>query len=126
MLPELHRQCYEEFRRKLSNLVEIMKQFELDFTSLGRASQKVQLFFRDQVSALALDELTGRAAQRSHAYRVEMHKQLRLLAVDIMFLQAAKQSATVQQRVVAVRDRLTTLVGYCDALLTESAPDQPE
>jgi hypothetical protein len=94
-----------------------MMQFEANPTSLGGESQKLQLFFRDQVSALALDELTGVVAQRSQAYRVEMDKQLRLLAVDVMFLQAAKQAETVQQRVKVVSDRLQTLIRYCDALL---------
>ena len=117
MLPELHRQRYEEFRQELSHLVERMMQFESNITALASESQKVQLFFRDQVATLALDQLTGGMAPRSQSYQVEMDKQLRLLAVDVMFLQTAKQAATVQQRLGAVGDRLQTLIGYCDALI---------
>ena len=123
MLPELHRQCYEEFRQELSSLVEQMLHFESNATILLGESQKVQLFFRDQVTSLALDELTGEAAQRSQAYRVEMDKQLRLLAMDVMFLQAAKQATTMQQRLNTMGDRLTTLIRYCDALLSSNEHD---
>jgi hypothetical protein len=123
MLPEFHRQRYTEFRQELAKLRANLAQFSLNPPGLVEASQPVQRLFREQVSALALDELVGAIAQRSQAYQVEMDKQLRLLALDVMFLQAAKQAATVQQRLKVVGDRLTTLIGYCDALLTIKAPD---
>ena len=116
MLPELHRQCYAQFRQELSSLVQQMTDVELSTTSLVAASQQLEWFFRERVSAL--DELTGVDAHRSQAYQVEMDKQLRLLAVDVMFLKAAKQSVKQQQRLAAVRQRLHTLIGYCDALLS--------
>ena len=48
---------------------------------------------------------------------VEIHKQLRLLATDTAFLQAAKTPQTQQQRQQQMGDRLATLQRYCNYLL---------
>jgi hypothetical protein len=119
MLPESHCHCYGEFRKSLISFRQRFILNEVNYTGLAAESQKVQLFFRDQVRQLAVEPLTMTDAQRSHAYQVEMDKQLRLLAMDVMFLQAAKQPETIQQRSSAVQDRLQKLIAYCDALLSD-------
>jgi valyl-tRNA synthetase len=116
MLPDLHFKCYTEFHQTLSKLVEQLET-DLDRISFTLESQKVQLFFRDQVCRLDLEALPPDMAQRSQSYQVEMDKQLRLLQVDVQFLQAARQPEKVNQRMTMVGDRLRTLMRYCDALL---------
>ncbi|MEB3231158.1 MAG: heterocyst frequency control protein PatD [Leptolyngbyaceae bacterium] len=45
----------------------------------------------------------------------EMHKQLRLAEIDVQFWVAARQSGTALRRGQQLCDRLSTLIGYCDA-----------
>ena len=49
---------------------------------------------------------------RSRAIAVEVHKQMRLLALDALFLRAAKQPQTVRDRVRQMGDRLAPLRQY--------------
>ena len=83
---------------------------------------QVQQFFQQQVGPLELAELDGAIAPRVQAVRTEMQKELRLLAMDVMFLQAARQSVTQQQRQEQLGDRLEKLLGYCQVLLEAERP----
>jgi hypothetical protein len=46
----------------------------------------------------------------------EMNRTLRLLAMDVAFLQAARQSSTTQQRQRQLIEKLEQLLGFCQAL----------
>ncbi len=119
MLPESHRQRYQSFWQILERLQTLISQPEFDRSTLKAEALTVQQFFQDQVRSLDLEALDPTVGQRSHSFHVEINKQLRLLAIDAMSLQTAKQSATSQQRLGQVSDRVSTLIRYCDALLQE-------
>lgn len=121
MLPEIHRQRYLEFRRSLQQLKATVTQSQPEGAVLKVAWQDLQQFFQNQIIPLGAEELADPSLeQRVQSYQTEMSKQLRLTGTDIMFLQAARQSTTLQQRQVQISDRLTMLVGYCDVLLQSS------
>jgi hypothetical protein len=67
-----------------------------------------------------LDGLLPQTAQMLQSVQVEIDKQLRLLGMDVQFLQAAKQPITVEQRKTQIRDRLQTLLRYCTLVLEDS------
>lgn len=46
----------------------------------------------------------------------EMNRTFRLLAIDVAFLQAARQSLTAQRRQRQLGDKLDQLLGFCAAL----------
>ncbi|WOD41187.1 heterocyst frequency control protein PatD [Nodosilinea sp. E11] len=46
----------------------------------------------------------------------EINRTLRLLAMDVAFLQTARQSITTQQRQRQLGDKLAQLLGFCAAL----------
>jgi len=117
MLPEIHRQRHQDFQRILERLHSLISQPNCDKALLKAEIALAQQFFQDQVRSLDLDGLDAMVGQRSRSFHVEINKQLRLLATDVMFLQAAKQAATSQQRLEQVSDRVNTLIRYCDALL---------
>ncbi|MCY7321515.1 MAG: heterocyst frequency control protein PatD [Phormidesmis sp. CAN_BIN36] len=119
MLPEIYRQRYQDFRQILERLQTLISQSEFDRLTLKAEALTVQQFFQDQVRSLDLEALDANLGQRSYSFHVEINKQLRLLAIDVMSLQTAKQSATSQQRLEQVSDRVSTLIRYCDALLQE-------
>jgi hypothetical protein len=69
-----------------------------------------------------IDDLAAAAGpsvrdQRIHMFQVEIGKQLRLLALDALFLQTAKQAATVEHRQQQVRTKIALLRQYCDGIL---------
>jgi hypothetical protein len=56
------------------------------------------------------------ANSREQSYKTEINKQLRLLEVDMMFLQGAKQLTTLQSRLKNIEERIDTLIRYCQAI----------
>lgn len=82
---------------------------------------RLQAQFQQQVMAVDLGGLEGAIAAQIAALHTEMAKQLRLLSMDILFLQTARQPETVQQRTEQMGDRLRLLMRYCDAVLGEEA-----
>ena len=120
MLPQAHRQRYQEFQRSLQQLKATVTQAKPSGEALKTAFQDLQQFFQGQIVPLGLEDLEHPGLeQRVQSYQTEMSKQLRLMGTDVMFLQAARQSTTFQQRQMQISDRLTMLIGYCDVLLQE-------
>ncbi|WP_446875968.1 heterocyst frequency control protein PatD [Phormidesmis sp. 146-33] len=118
MLPALHRDRYQEFSHALQALEALVNQPECDGAILKSEVLDIQKFFQTQISSLDLEALDVDVSQRSYAVQVEMDKQLRLLNMDVMFLQTARRSTTHDQRVQQIKERLKTLISYCQGLLT--------
>jgi hypothetical protein len=105
-------------REKYHTLANLFRQLhsdaitnQLDAAQLRQRLAFLQEFFGQQIVPLV--ELDS----REQSYRTEMSKQLRLLEIDIMFFQGARQQSTTQARRQTIGDRLTTLIQYCDAIL---------
>ncbi|MGF1491313.1 MAG: heterocyst frequency control protein PatD [Microcoleaceae cyanobacterium] len=49
-------------------------------------------------------------------FLTETHRQLRLLTMDMQFLQASRQASTTQQRLAQIKQRIATLIEYCDQI----------
>ena len=114
MLPNLHRQKYQNFKQVLQQLQTAVN---LDTPELRQRFLEGQQFFQQQIVSLNAGDLEPVDEPRVRSYQTEMSKQLQLLGMDVTFLQAARQPATVQQRLKSVGDRIQTLIGYCDVLL---------
>jgi hypothetical protein len=84
---------------------------ELSVQELRQRIRILQQFFQEQIVPLDSDEWHERS------YRTEVSKQLRLLDIDILFLQGAKQQSTVETRLKGISDRISILTGYCQAVL---------
>ena len=52
--------------------------------------------------------------QYGQALNTEIHKQFRMMEVDITFLNTARQSKTITQRTKKLDDRLHKLIEYCE------------
>lgn len=112
MLPNFHSQRYQEFAQALEQMQQtISAANNLDKSKLNRDVLKLQQFFQQQILSLEVEE------SRIRSYQTEVNKQLRLLSMDIQFLQAARQSQTVEERIKQIFDRLQTLIGYCNAIV---------
>lgn len=119
MLPNDRQQCYRKLREYLEELCRQVGVDRPDGVSLRESVDRTQTFFQSQVLSLPLEGLDRTDVHRTQSYNTELHKQLRLLATDVLFLGSARQAATVQQRQAQLRDRLTILLRYCDILLGE-------
>ena len=118
MLPLAHQQCYEAFKQLVKEAHQTLM-LTNGGLALNAQTAALQQFFRDPILRLQSEELSPAVQHWVQSYHVEIDKQLRLLGVDIMFLQAARQSITTEERRQQVTDRLTTLQRYCETLLGE-------
>ena len=121
-LPIAYQTSYRDFQKTLEYLRDSTANATLTPADLEAEAEQVQIGFQTQILSLDLDELEPAIAHHVQAYQVEMHKQLRLLATDLSFLQAARKPATLEQRRSQVGDRAKTLIRYCKAVLGDS-PD---
>lgn len=117
MLPLLHFQQYQAFQQALEQLLQTMTVADGQEAELRDGYQNVQLLFQRQISALSAEDFAPEHAPRWQSLQTEIYKQMRLLETDMMLLQASRSSTTSQRRVLSVRDRLNTLIQYCEALL---------
>jgi hypothetical protein len=117
MLPETHRQTYQAFRQVLEQIAIATTQPNVNGTTLQQATHEAQSVFQQSVLPLDLNDLTSIAESQVRAVVVEINKQLRMLAMDVMRLQGARQAETITQRLQQIHDRLNTLIRYCDMVL---------
>jgi len=116
---------YRAFKQSLQQIQQIIHELMNESTKPSNPNQAaliaalsaLQQLFKQEILPMPLDELPGEQISSVQSYRTEMHKQMRLLATDVMFLQTARQPTTKQQRRSAIATRVETLIGYCDALL---------
>lgn len=121
MLPNDHQQRYRELRVFLEELCTQVATDRPDGTALRESVQRTQEFFAAQVLSLPFEGFDRPDKSGTQSYNTELHKQLRLLATDVLFLGSARHAATVQQRQAQLRERLTILLHYCDILLGEDS-----
>lgn len=93
-----------------------------DKATLSQGIEEIQEFFSKQIVTLDNTELDPVWESRVQSYITEIHKQLRLLAMDATFLQASRNSQTTQERLQTISDRLNTIIGYCSTLLGKNEP----
>lgn len=123
MLPDLHAQCYQNLMQALSQLAEMVNAPNPDQASVRASTLEMQQFFQAQILSLGMDELDPGMVSLVQSFQTELHKQIRLLVNDVMFLGSARQPETLERRWVEVRDRLKSCIGYCEAILSIPAPN---
>ena len=119
MLSNTDRQRYQDFKQALEELQLRVLQANPDRVALQEASGRVQQLFQERIASLSAEEIDPQIASRWQSIQTETHKQMRLLLMDVKFLQASRQAATSQQRIGQIGDRLQTLINYCNLLLHE-------
>ncbi|NJK47468.1 heterocyst frequency control protein PatD [Candidatus Gracilibacteria bacterium] len=118
MLPTSHQNSYQKFLDTLLALREEVELPNFRVTAISEKLQKVQQVFQEEVMLLESDDLPSDLAFRFTSVQTEIHRALRLLGTDMLFLRSSKQVTTSQQRLSVVRDRVNQIVGYCQVILT--------
>ncbi len=107
----VNKQKYHAFRTQLRQLHDDISSNLTNADLIRQQITSLQNFFQQDIVPLTTQYPT------EQSYQTEMSKQLRLLQIDAMFFQGARQASTAKGRVNALTERLTTLIGYCDAIL---------
>lgn len=115
-LPLEYFQTYQKLQHQVSGVSQAIADSEHS-ANLKASVANLQTFFQTHIWMLDLEELNPASAHQIRSFNVEIDKQLRLLSMDVMFLQAAKQPSTTDQRLNQMSDRLTLLLQYCNSLL---------
>ena len=123
-LPLAQQERYEAFKQTLQQVQQMAVSPDANSMMLRSEVIALQQYFHDQLLSLSTDTFSSSMQQWVQSYQVEMDKQLRLLGMDVLFLQAAKQATKVLQRQQQVCDRLSTLQRYCEALLGGEEKDE--
>jgi len=118
MLPTSHQLIYQKFLDVFLALREEINSSNFRITTAREKLQQAQEIFQQEILLLPCDELDPSVAARLTPLQTEIHRALRLLGTDLLFLNSSKQATTSQQRLMTVRDRTEKIIGYCQAILT--------
>ena len=118
MLPKEHNQQYQKLSQLLNQLQNNVAEKELG--KILATNQELQQLLEIQIISLDNSELDPHIASQIQSYLTEIHKQFRLLNVDVSFLQASRNPQTTQRRLANMSDRLETLKGYCVTILAQN------
>ncbi|MBD2258744.1 heterocyst frequency control protein PatD [Pseudanabaena sp. FACHB-2040] len=110
-----------DFQTQLGCLLSIVSQANPDSLSLQQHFLAVQEQFQGQLKGSE-----GDLAELAQPILLEMSRTLRLLGMDIAFLQTARQSVTLQQRQKQMCDRIAQLQNFCQGLLKLASEYSPE
>ncbi|AFZ43793.1 hypothetical protein PCC7418_1610 [Halothece sp. PCC 7418] len=118
MLPLSYRERYQVF---LETLKQLQEHLHTDFNpkQLKAIFSQLQAQFQEEIMSLTGEELTGETRSRWQSSQTEVHRMMRLLQNDMMFLQTSRSSQTSQQRLTTVRDRVGKLIDFADAFTKE-------
>ncbi|GAB4280151.1 MAG: hypothetical protein Fur0025_07900 [Oscillatoriaceae cyanobacterium] len=114
--PEAHEQKYREFHQALMRLQGAASHSSPNRSTLLGEAEALQQLFHEQILSLSPEELPPELMASFQSFQTETHKQLRLLAADLNFWQAARQPGTIAQRLSQVRTRIQTLIAYSQTL----------
>ena len=107
---------YQQIYQLAHTLLQAMQQ-------LNMAEPAKRITFAANLSSLQQLLRQGFAADlaaleaKVQPLQIEINKQLRLLETDAVFLKAARQPTTIQQRSQQIQSRVSLLLSYCESIL---------
>lgn len=118
MLPISYRQRYQTFLDTLQQLQETLNT-DSDYAKLKAGFSQLQQQFQQEIMALTGEDLTGELFSQWQSSQTEIHRTMRLLQTDMMFLQTSRNPETSQQRLAKVRDRVEKLINFTASFTKE-------
>lgn len=116
MLQKFDSQSYRVFVQAVSKFQDQVMDKDLDIMALQKTFAEVQKIWQEQIFGVTPEDLRSEVLSIWQSTQTEIHRTLRLLATDLLFLQSSRQRETVEQRLGIVRDRLEQLIGYSQAM----------
>ncbi|WRH68291.1 MAG: heterocyst frequency control protein PatD [Planktothrix sp. GU0601_MAG3] len=117
MLSKFACEAIAQFQNSLKQLEITIISVPLDQACLKQSFQQLKATFETEIMGISHGDFDPPVESLIQSYLTETHKQMRLLEMDIKFLQAARQSATFKNRLIPIQNCLNTLLGYCEDIL---------
>ncbi len=119
MLSTSHNRAYQDFMTLLTEfknfLLNSATQVEQD--QIKQEFQSLQSCFNQNIAGLNSQNLEPELIPRWLSVQTEIKREFKLLTTDILFLAAARQNATLDQRKQSISDRTSKLIDYCQIML---------
>lgn len=116
MLSPSHRDCYQDFLDSLRQFQDAVNSPQVEANTVQSQFRALQERFQTQIMSLTSEGVDPSFVSRWQSLQTELHRAFRLLQTDVLFLQAARNPATLQRRYATIRDHLQALIGYVQAL----------
>lgn len=120
------------FQHRYQQLQSQLQQLHIDLPNLahqkGQTPQRGQAllhFWQQQLATESGDILPETAYPSWRSLQTELHRELRLINVDLMFLENSRTAAMKDQKRQEIGDRLTRLEQYCAQILQLIDGDKP-
>lgn len=117
-MTDQYHQAYQQLEQSLQQFQTALATAATPPVELRTTVLQMQQRFQLQILPLTATVAATEQRNRIDALQIEINKQLRLLETDTLFLQAARQPDTAQQRKQQMQSRLEMLSRYCTAILT--------
>ncbi len=117
MLSKSTHQVITEFQNSLKQLYTTLSSVPLDQPNLKQSFQQLKITFQTQIMEINASDFDFLVESKIQSYLTETHKQIRLLEMDLKFLQASHQSTTLNTRLSQIQTRLDLLLSYGEAML---------
>ncbi len=117
---------YTILRQHLTKLQGLLDDRPINKQSLLQVSQQLAALWQTELVHWEGQGLSSEQYGRWRSLHTEIHRELRLLNVDLLFLQSSRSLAGVQQKQQQIGDRLRKLLQYCDLILNLEPNDIPE
>ncbi|RZM78605.1 heterocyst frequency control protein PatD [Leptolyngbya iicbica] len=102
-----------QFVELLTGVQHCAQAAQVDGRSLQQQFLQAQQLYQTQLLPTLM---ATPSAERLLSYQTEINRALRLLGMDVAFLQSAKNSLTLQKRQAQMQKQLQTLLEFCQGL----------
>ncbi|MFM6191561.1 MAG: heterocyst frequency control protein PatD [Planktothrix sp.] len=106
-----------EFQNCLKQLHSTLSSAPLNQPKLKQTFEQLKITFQTQIMRINASDFAPPVESKIQSYLTETHKQIRLLEMDLKFLQASHQSTTFNTRLTQIQNRLDLLLSYGEAML---------
>ena len=105
-----------QFAQQIAALQHHLQEGDRASDLIQEAFPPLHQFFQRHIATAQAPETLGTGSNRFQAIQTEVHKQMRLLALDMMFLRKAHSGAKQALRLQQIEQRLNLLQTYCGAI----------
>jgi hypothetical protein len=117
MLSKSAFEAISQFQNSLKQFDINVRSVSVDRNCLKPSFQQLKATFEAQIMGINDGDFNSTVESLIQSYLTETHKQMRLLEMDLKFLQASHQSATFNNRLIPIQNRLNTLLSYSEDIL---------
>lgn len=113
MIQPILKKYYQELQQRV---IILLQNLDGEQNSLATDFGQLVEFWQEMMKDLQENEQYREILPQS--METEIHRLMKLLQMDMQFLQVSRQLTTVETRKEMIRDRANSLIRYCEAVLS--------